>query len=126
MKKHNDPLLTSNPDIIAPANRIEEICESDTSLMLNAVSKYTDSVANDVEFLYNALQEEIRTIYGKFFLEDGNIELLRRNASLKPPNYIPNTEDIVFCRRKTTGIVEFNFTMNNNVNIDVFDGKRIN
>jgi guanine nucleotide-binding protein G(i) subunit alpha len=91
---------------------INDICSNDNNLLIKGAEIYTADVHNAVKLCWkqsafrdslNACRTEYHIFYGaEYFLND-----LDR---LTPPKFIPNTEDSLRCRRKTTGVVEFKCT----------------
>jgi GTPase SAR1 family protein len=99
-----------NEENLARAKRIIELAESDTSLLLNASQKYTPQVADDVEALWNdkAMKQMFERRYD-YHVFDGAQYFFANLERIRPPNFTPTAEDILRCRRKTTGIIEISF-----------------
>lgn len=86
------------------------MAESDTSLLLNASNKYTVQVADDVESLWNdkSMKQMFERRYD-YHVFDGAAYFFANLQRIRPPNFMPTPEDILRCRRKTTGIIEITF-----------------
>lgn len=93
------------------AQRITDLADSDTALLLNASQKYTIDVAEDVEHLWadESVKEMFNNRYN-FHVFDGAEYFFSNLERLRPPHYVPTSDDILRCRRKTTGIIEISFS----------------
>lgn len=100
----------ANDENMARAKRVIELTESDTSLLLTACNVYTQQVHDDVDSLWRdkALKQMFERRYD-YHVFDGAQYFFANLDRLKPPNYVPTPEDILRCRRKTTGIIEIAF-----------------
>jgi guanine nucleotide-binding protein G(i) subunit alpha len=106
----NDDIPFQNPENAKRAQSMIELAENETSLLLNADKKYDEKMAEDVEALWadQSVQKQFERRY-EFHVFDGATYFFSNLQRLRPPHYMPNNEDILHCRRKTTGIVEVKF-----------------
>jgi GTPase SAR1 family protein len=104
-----------NEENLQRAQRIIELADSDTSLLLNASARYTEKVAEDVEALAkdSAMMEEFNNKRYDYHVFEGATYFFNDLAKIRPPNYMPSFEDVLHCRRKTTGIIEVEFVFEN-------------
>jgi len=93
------------------ALKLIELGEND-SLLLNASVKYDKKVHQMVETLWEdpSIQEAFKSRY-EYHVFDGAEYFLANLKKLAPPNYKPDSEDILRCRRKTIGIVEIQYVV---------------
>jgi hypothetical protein len=87
-----------------------EIVGNESGLIINASSRYTVDVANDVAALWSdkKVQDMFNHRYD-FHVFDGAGYFFQDLERLAPPNYMPTFEDILRCRMKTVGIIEIGF-----------------
>jgi guanine nucleotide-binding protein G(i) subunit alpha len=119
-KDPEDPF--DDPDNLARAKSIILLADNDSALLLNAVEKYTEKVHATVGELWkdSKLLGAFNNNRYEFHVFDGAQYFLDQFDKLKPPNYIPSAEDILRCRRKTTGIISLKF-VHNGVNFSIYD-----
>ena len=106
----NDGIPFENPENEKRAQSMINLAESETSLLLNADKKYDEKMAGDVEALWAdaTIKKQFERRY-EFHVFDGATYFFSNLPRLRPPLYMPSNEDILHCRRKTTGIVEVKF-----------------
>lgn len=92
-------------------NQIMTLAENEVALSLNS-DKYTIEVAETIEHLWEepAIKQVFTNRGTEFYVFDGAEHFFSDLKRLRPPNYTPTSEDILHCRRKTTGIVEIAFS----------------
>jgi hypothetical protein len=111
--------------------KITEITESNTKLLLNAISIFKNEISFDIiKSIWSV--PEIMDYYDKnkydLHIFDGsdyfikNLEKFdpQNLEKFDPQNYIPSSQDIIMCRRKTTGINLFEF-LENDYNFKLFE-----
>jgi GTPase SAR1 family protein len=105
--KNNIPF--QNPDNMERAQTLMSM-DSESVLMTTADKKYDEKMSNDVRTLWadESIKKQFERRY-EFHVFDGATYFFENLARLAPPNYMPTNEDILHCRRKTTGIVEAKF-----------------
>jgi GTPase SAR1 family protein len=111
--KQNKPF--DNVENFQRAQRIIALADSDTSLLLNASARYTEKVAEDVEALAqdSVVKEEFKSKRYDYHVFEGATYFFEDLTKIRPPNYVPSFEDVLHCRRKTTGIIEVEFVFEN-------------
>ncbi|KAL0484859.1 guanine nucleotide-binding protein G(o) subunit alpha [Acrasis kona] len=104
-----------NEENLEAAKRVIELADSDTSLLLSASLRYTESVANDIERLArdSTIRHEFKSKRYDYHVFEGATYFFEDLSKVRPPNYTPSFDDILHCRRKTTGIIEVEFTFEN-------------
>lgn len=124
---------TSEDDLAAniagPVGQRKHILSYDD---LNEVLDYEVSVSSEEPFSA-AVAAKIKTLYsfkevhdfmeheqGKFYLIDSTDYMLNNVGRIAAPDYVPNQEDILRTRKKTSGIFDFRFQMSG-VNMHMFD-----
>lgn len=102
--------LDLEPGNMDRAKRMAEIVGNESGLIINASSRYTVDVANDVAALWadKKVQDMFNHRYD-FHVFDGAGYFFQDLERLAPPNYMPTFEDILRCRMKTVGIIEIGF-----------------
>ena len=95
------------------AKSLLDLLESQAnSIVLHADRIYDEKMSEIVEKLWN--DSRVRQMFedhaSDLHIFDGAIHFMSDLARLRPPSYIPTSEDVLYCRRKTTGVVEFKFT----------------
>ncbi len=99
-----------------------DIVEADTQLLLTASSVYTQEVHEAVQKVWSdATIKKVFSDRYEFHVFDGAQYFLDNLNTVAPPDYVPSKEDILRCRRKTTGVTEIKFVYNayNFVMVDV-------
>lgn len=106
----------NGPENEERAERTKKIAEDDPTYMLNIDRHFTDAVVEDLLALWadNGVQE-VYGIRSRFQLLDSTSYFYENMDRIKDPQYVPSTQDVLYCRVKTTGVVESEF------NIDGFD-----
>jgi guanine nucleotide-binding protein G(i) subunit alpha len=94
------------------ANEIINLMETNNSLLITAKDVYNEQLAKKVKELWN--DDNVRNQFEKryecqFHIPDGAMHFLKDLDRIDPPKYRPSNEDILHCRRKTTGIVQVQF-----------------
>jgi len=94
------------------AKEVIELVESNNSLIITAKDVYDERLATAVKALWN--DDNVRNQFDKryecqFHIPDGAMHFLKNLNHIDPPNFSPSHEDILHCRRKTTGIVQVRF-----------------
>jgi len=93
------------------AKKILEICEDDNSLLISAVLKYTIDVHNMVGELWKDanVQDAFTNHRYEYHIFDGAEYFFDQFNRIAPPKYSPSSDDILRCRRKTTGLISTSF-----------------
>jgi len=118
MKKDN----FEKDDNLKRAKKILELCEDDNSLLLNAHEKYTIDVHNICSELWKdaKVQDAFMNNRYEYHIFDGAEYFFGQFERLAPPKYVPTADDVLRCRRKTTGLIQLAFTYEG-VKFTVFD-----
>lgn len=106
----NDGIKFQDPANEERARALIESTDNENSLLLNADKKYDEKMSLDTEALWadESVKKQFEKRY-EFHVFDGAPYFFQNLQRLKPPHYVPTNEDILYCRRKTTGIVEVKF-----------------
>jgi guanine nucleotide-binding protein G(i) subunit alpha len=105
-QQHPDnQLVFKNPSCVEHAQRLRQL---ETSLR-TASKDYSLDMALAIEELWqeDAMQAVFETRYN-YHVFDGAPHFFKHSdlKRFRPPDYIPEFNDVLFCRRKTTGVVE--------------------
>jgi len=94
------------------AKDIIELGDDESALLLNATTKYTKDVHSKICDLWkdSGIQEAFKT-KEEFHIFDGCHYYFGKIEKLGPPSYMPQNEDLVYCRKKTIGITEIKFEL---------------
>ncbi len=106
----HDGIKFQDPSNEERARHLIESTENENTLLLSADKKYDERMSRDMEALW--ADESIKKQFEKrydFHVFDGAPYFFSNLERLRPPQYVPSNEDILYCRRKTTGIVEVKF-----------------
>jgi len=111
LKKKDPPF--SNDQNKKNAERIISVAGNDSNLLINAAELYSLEIHNIIAELWK--DDNIQDLYKnnryEYHIFDGAQYFFFDNFSkLAPPNYTPNYDDILRCRRKTTGLIQTQFT----------------
>jgi guanine nucleotide-binding protein G(i) subunit alpha len=79
------------------------------NLLLKGGEVYTEDIHKCVVSLWkeSVFKESLAACRTEYHIFDGAEYFFDDLDRLKPPKYIPNTQDALRCRRKTTGVIEF-------------------
>jgi len=97
------------------------INEYDQEAMLHITKIWTEELGKNLEELWN--EEGIQKVYkqrSKFQLLDSTEYFFAHIKRIAKSEYVPNEQDVLRCRVKTTGIVESEFDFNN-IKFKLFD-----
>jgi hypothetical protein len=97
------------------------INEYDQEAMLHITKIWTEELGKNLEELWN--DEGIQKVYrqrSKFQLLDSTEYFFAHIKRIAKSDYVPNEQDVLRCRVKTTGIVESEFDFNN-IKFKLFD-----
>jgi len=94
------------------AKDIIDIGEDESALLLNATTKYTKDVHSKICYLWkdSAIQESFKT-KEEFHIFDGCHYYFAKLDKLAPPSFMPQNEDLLYCRKKTIGITDIKFEL---------------
>jgi GTPase SAR1 family protein len=98
--------------LLEDGKKFKEMKPEDLILNDKELKKYSPELHQSVVALWadNKVKEAYEKFRYEYHIFDGAGHFLDNLERIKPPNYVPNTEDILNCRRKTIGIVELKFT----------------
>jgi len=118
MKKDN----FEKDENVKRAKKILELTEDDNSLLLNAHEKYTIDIHNLVGELWKdgKVQDAFMNNRYEYHIFDGAEYFFSQFDRLAPPKYVPTADDVLRCRRKTTGLIQLTFIFES-VKFTVFD-----
>lgn len=104
-----------------PYNDLNEIL--DYEININSDETFNPAIAKKIDKIYHhpKVQEFIKYHQGEFYLIDSTHYFLSDIFRICKKNYIPNTNDILRTRKKTSGIYDFKFQMGSGLNIHMFD-----
>jgi len=82
------------------------------NLLLKGSAIFTEDLHAQISKLWaeDIFKECLAACRTEFHIFDGAEYFFSDLARLKPPKYVPNTQDALRCRRKTTGMIEFTCT----------------
>jgi guanine nucleotide-binding protein G(i) subunit alpha len=108
----NQKIAFKNEENESAAHEIINLMETNNSLIITAKDIYNPQLAKKVKDLWS--DDNVKIQYEKryecqFHIPDGAMHFLKDLDRIDPPNFKPNNEDILHCRRKTTGIVQVQF-----------------
>ena len=108
----NQNIAFKNQENEEAAKELINLMESNNSLLITAKDVYDVKLAKKVKDLWD--DENVRTQFEKryecqFHIPDGALHFLKDLNRIDPPTFKPSHEDILHCRRKTTGIVQVQF-----------------
>jgi energy-coupling factor transporter ATP-binding protein EcfA2 len=109
-------------------NRVKIISEMDQcDIFSSGQDNYTPEIHQMIGELWkeNSLVEKFQNHPEDFQITENLQYFLDRFEKLTPPDYIPSIDDILHCQRRTTGLVELNFKIENfDFSFYNFDGLR--
>lgn len=117
----------SNEMSITPKNKVLDYNDLneilDYEININSDDDFNVSIAQKISKIYNIaeVQEFIKYQQGHFYLIDSTHYFLSDILRIAKPNYIPNLNDVLRTRKKTSGIYDFRFQMGSGLNIHMFD-----
>lgn len=116
----NEMSLTSKKKFL-DYNDLNEIL--DYEININSDNDFNVSIAQKIHKIYNIpeVQEFIKYQQGHFYLIDSTHYFLSDILRIAKPNYLPNLNDVLRTRKKTSGIYDFRFQMGSGLNIHMFD-----
>jgi len=116
----------SDSKLFEDGKRFKEMKPEDLILNDKELKKYTPELHQSIMNLW--ADKNVKSSYEKsryeYHIFDGAGHFLDNLERIKPPNYVPTTDDILNCRRKTIGIVELKFTTNyggTELNLNIVD-----
>jgi guanine nucleotide-binding protein G(i) subunit alpha len=103
----DDPENLKNVEVIAEIDGL--------SILLDGQKYYSTEIHKMIGELWkeNLLIEKFQNHSEDFHIFDNLQYFLDRLEMLTPPDYIPSMDDILHCRRKTSGFMRLNFTDDN-------------
>lgn len=109
LKKKDPPFEKSENKV--KAEKIIKAAANDSTLLINAAEIYTVDVHKMVGELWKDanIQELYQNHRYEYHIFDGAQYFFDNFDKLIPPNYVPNADDILRCRRKTTGLIQTQF-----------------
>lgn len=110
-----------DPNLLLAYNDLNEILQYDINI--NSSEPFNESIAFKIQKVYENpnVQEFIKIHQGDFYLIDSTKYFLSDMSRICQPDYIPNTNDILRTRKKTSGIYDFKFQMGSGLTIHMFD-----
>jgi len=108
--KNKDPPFEKSENK-AKAEKMIKAAANDSTLLINAAEIYTPDVHKMVGELWKDanIQELFQNHRYEYHIFDGAQYFFDNFDKLLPPNYVPNADDILRCRRKTTGLIQTQF-----------------
>ena len=99
-------LFRLSPPALDASRRVE---------MLRFDDVLTDGLANDIRMVWNdAAVQRTYELRSNYQLQDSAKYFLEKVAEVARKNYVPTEDDILRARVRTTGIVEYKFTIDKN------------
>lgn len=95
----------------------------DYEININSEESFDEDIAKKIDKIYRhpKVQEFIKYHQGDFYLIDSTHYFLSDIFRICKKDFIPNTNDILRTRKKTSGIYDFKFQMGSGLMIHMFD-----